>query len=125
MSRAVKIIAAAAVGFVAGVLLAPKSGEETRKDIKNKSLEAKKYAGVKARQAKTVAREATATVKKSAANVADEATGMLNSARGAAERVAGEATKLGDEAKTRGNRVADEAKHASSHVQKNAERRLK
>jgi gas vesicle protein len=34
MSKVVKIAAAAAVGFVAGILLAPKSGKETRADIK-------------------------------------------------------------------------------------------
>lgn len=33
---------AAGIGYVAGVLTAPKSGKETRKDIQNKALQAKK-----------------------------------------------------------------------------------
>ena len=37
MSKFVKVVAAAAAGFVAGILLAPKSGKETRADIKAKA----------------------------------------------------------------------------------------
>jgi len=41
---AVGALVAGAAGFVAGVLTAPKSGKETRKDIKNAATKAKKEA---------------------------------------------------------------------------------
>ena len=46
MSKLIKLVLAAAGGFVAGVLLAPKSGKETREDLKAKAEEAKKKAKV-------------------------------------------------------------------------------
>ncbi|HET8883876.1 MAG TPA: YtxH domain-containing protein [Candidatus Saccharimonadales bacterium] len=52
MSKSTNVIVAAAAGFIAGILCAPKSGAETRKDVKDKSLEAKEYADQKAVQAK-------------------------------------------------------------------------
>jgi len=41
MSKAAKVAIAAAAGFVAGILLAPKSGKETRKDLKDKAMDVK------------------------------------------------------------------------------------
>lgn len=41
MSKITTTIVAAAAGFVAGILLAPKSGKETRADIKRASIKAK------------------------------------------------------------------------------------
>jgi gas vesicle protein len=41
MQKLFKIALATAAGFVAGVLVAPKSGKETRKDIKHKAEELK------------------------------------------------------------------------------------
>jgi len=125
MSKATNVIAAAAAGFVAGILLAPKSGVETRKDIKNKALEAKGYAGDRAQQVKAAAREAGGTLKKGVENVGAEADGMVKSARHSAEKVAHEAVRLGDEAKTRANRAVEETKHTASHVQKDAEKHLR
>lgn len=44
---AVGAIIAAGIGYVAGILTAPKSGKETRQDIKNVALEVKKEAEAK------------------------------------------------------------------------------
>jgi gas vesicle protein len=114
MGKALKVIGATALGFVAGILLAPKSGKETRKDIKNKASKAKTYAGGKAGHLKNVAT-------KSAHEVGDEAKGFAKSARGSAAIVSTEAGRLADEAKTRAARVAEEAKRASRSVQKDTE----
>ena len=48
MSKLVKLAVAAVGGFVAGILLAPKSGKETREELKLKADEAKKKATHKA-----------------------------------------------------------------------------
>lgn len=53
MSKPIAIVAAAAAGVIAGILYAPKSGKETRNDIKDKSREAKKIADQKVNQVKT------------------------------------------------------------------------
>jgi gas vesicle protein len=43
-------VVAAAAGYVAGVLTAPKSGKETRKDIKNATIKARQEAEKKLKQ---------------------------------------------------------------------------
>lgn len=63
----------AAVGAIAALLFAPKSGEELRGDIKNKAREAKEKTKDKAREAKD-----------KAADVKDKA---VNKARDAKDRV--------------------------------------
>jgi gas vesicle protein len=125
MGKALHVIGAAAVGFVAGILLAPKSGEETRKDIKNKALEAKDYAGEQAVKLRDAATTAGKTMKKGVNEVSDEAKGMAKSARGSAAVVATEAARLGDEAKVRGSRVAEDAKRTASRIQKDAKNDLR
>jgi gas vesicle protein len=47
---AIGAVVAAAAGYVAGVLTAPKSGKETRKDIKNASVKARQEAEKKLKQ---------------------------------------------------------------------------
>lgn len=115
---AVKLLAAAAVGFAAGLLLAPKSGEETRKDIKRKTLEAKDYAGDKAVQVRGAALEGYETVRRGAKEISDEVAGFV----GLAEESSDE---LAHDAKTRGRRVAAKAEATSRKVQSDAKRRLK
>lgn len=128
-NRAVHVIAAAAIGFVAGILLAPKSGEETRKEIKGKAREAKDYAGEKVEQVKAAAKDARVSLREGADHVSDEATHFAKSAKSSASRVAAdvseEATKLSSEAKTRAARVAEEAKRTAGRVQKDAEKHLR
>ena len=41
MKKVLAIIGAAAAGFAAGILTAPKSGKETRKDLKKKAIKLK------------------------------------------------------------------------------------
>jgi gas vesicle protein len=125
MGKTVHVIAAAAAGFIAGILLAPKSGEDTRRELKERALGAKEYAGEKAEAAKAAAREAGVTLKKSAGRAEEEIVGFSKSAKSSAARVADEASKLGDEAKARANRVADEAKRTATQIQKDAEKHLR
>ena len=47
----------AVAGAVAGVLFAPKSGKETRDDIKRRAEEAKQHAGEKTEQVKHAAKD--------------------------------------------------------------------
>jgi gas vesicle protein len=56
----------AAVGVVAGILTAPKSGKETRADIKAKAGEIKGQAEKKVDEVKTKATEVAGDVKKNA-----------------------------------------------------------
>lgn len=124
MKALLKIITVAAAGFAAGVLLAPKSGEETRKDIKDKALEAKKFANEKADLAKEIGVEGLATVKTSAKHAGDEANEFAKSTKASAKVVAKEASKLGAEAKTRAKRVAADAQRTAKQVKKDAKSHL-
>lgn len=124
MKPLLKVITVAAAGFAAGILLAPKSGKETRKDIKDKALEAKKFAEEKADLAKEIGVEGLATVKTSAKHASDEASGFAKSTKASAKVVAKEASKLGAEAKTRAKRVAIDAKRTAKQVKKDAKSHL-
>ena len=55
MSKLIKVVFATVAGFAAGILMAPKSGKETRADLKKKAEEAKQTAELKAEQAQVVA----------------------------------------------------------------------
>lgn len=115
MTKTTKIVLAAAAGFVAGILLAPKSGEATRKDIKRKALYAREYADDKKEQAITAAREAGMSLKESATRTTREVMGMAESTRASAD-------SLNEEAKTRASRVASDGKRTASRVKKTAEK---
>jgi gas vesicle protein len=115
MTKTTKILLAAAAGFVAGVLLAPKSGEATRKDIKRKALYAREYADDKKEQAIAAAREAGLNLKETATRTTREVMGMAESARTSAD-------VLGEEAKTRASRVANDSKRTAGRVKKTAEK---
>ena len=97
-------VAALTVGaFVAGLLLAPKSGKETRQDIKDKMDEyrSKADAGV-------------AEVKKGAHHVKDE---LVKSA----ETLKGVADDAADDAKHIAGRVKDEVTHRGKNIQSEVE----
>lgn len=125
MGKIGKIAIAATAGFVAGILLAPKSGKETREEIKVKANEAKGRAKEKARQVKSAALEAGETLKDSAAVMEKEARGMAKSTRESADRTVREVAHLNDEAKARGARMAAEARRTTAKVQKDAEGHMK
>ena len=109
MSKFVKVVAAAAAGFVAGILLAPKSGKETRADIKAKADEVK----TKATEAVGVAKEkATAgyeAAKVGATEVGKEVTGFFG-------RTSKQAGTVAKDAKKTASTVADDAKEAGRNV---------
>ncbi len=106
MSKLLNTIVAAAAGFAAGILLAPKSGEETRKDLKGKALDVKDRAEDKADEAVDV-------LKEGAAKAEVEARGMAKSVKKSAETMAAEANYLGHEAKERMGRVTEKNKPAA------------
>ncbi|MCL2451671.1 YtxH domain-containing protein [Candidatus Saccharibacteria bacterium] len=58
-----------AIGAVAGLLSAPKSGKETRADLKKKADEAKEFAGEKTKEAKKAARKVVKKAKKAGQDV--------------------------------------------------------
>lgn len=116
--NAIKILAAAAVGFAAGLLLAPKSGEETRKDIKRKSLEAKDYATDQATRVKGAVTSGYNTVRDGAMEIGEEVAGFMGHAENAGD-------ELARDAKTRGKRVAAKAEATSRKAQTDVKNRLK
>lgn len=111
MNKGINIIAGAAAGFIAGMLLAPKSGKETRQDIKNKAHKAKKAADEKAEHMKGAVKEGMTTFRNSAKDAGEELNDFAQSAKDHAARVADEAKDLASEAKQRASRVADNARN--------------
>ena len=73
MNKLGKVVLATVVGFVAGVLVAPKSGKETREDLKRKATEAKDKADVKKAQLTQAAKEGAESVKVGASKAGKEA----------------------------------------------------
>lgn len=106
MSKALNALFAAAAGFAAGILLAPKPGKETREDIKNKALETKEQMDKKAGQT-------VEAVKEGATRAEAEAREMAKSLRKSAGTFKAEANFLGHEAKERAGRVADKTKETA------------
>ncbi len=125
MSKTTNVIVATIAGFVAGILLAPKSGKQTRQDLKNKAHHAKQYADDKAVQVKGAIHDGVDSLKQGVDKAGLEAKGMASSARTSAATVGKEAAKLGDEAKLRASRVADEAKRTAERVQADIKHNVK
>jgi gas vesicle protein len=113
MAKGMNVLLAAAAGFAAGVLLAPKSGAETREDLKHKADEAKRMAGEKAEHVKGAVKDGVDSVRNHAKNAGDEMSGMAESAKESARLISTEAKDLGREAKHRGGRVAGQAHEAA------------
>ena len=126
MSKAIKIALAAAAGFAAGILLAPKSGEQTRNDIKHKALRVKKYATGRADEAREVALDMQDDLKESATLAGEEARGFARSAQTSVEKVgrnvSEESEKLTEEAKIRAARVGASAKRTVLKAKDKAEK---
>lgn len=113
--KAAKVAIAALAGFTAGILLAPKSGKETRADIKQKAEEAKDKASEKSHQVKGAMKDGYKSVRTGAGHVADEVKDFGRSARTSADGLA-------SEAKTRAGRVADEAKSTRRSVKEDIDK---
>ena len=75
-----------AAGFAAGILTAPKSGKETRKDIKKKASEFKVEADKGAKKAKAAAKDSVASVKTGAQKVGDAAVETARDVKGNVEK---------------------------------------
>jgi gas vesicle protein len=104
MSRSKNVLLAAALGFLAGILFAPKSGKETREEISDR-----------VNKARDAAMDGVGSFKSGVNNVKDEVKGMAESAKDSA-------SVLADEARTRSGRVADEAKHTARSVRHDLEK---
>jgi len=89
---AVGALFGAAAGFITGILTAPKSGKETREELKAKAEKAKSEAGKKAEQ------------------VASKATDMTNDAKLKAKEVAENVKSEATELKERSERAYEGAK---------------
>jgi gas vesicle protein len=116
MKKVLGMIAAAGAGYIAGVLLAPKSGQETREDLKKKADEARVVAAKKSEQAKAVYHESAAKVKKGAAEIGTDVDALSKKARTSASHISKEAKELGVEAKRHLGRAADTASKTTRGV---------
>lgn len=86
MKKLLAVIGAAAAGFAAGILTAPKSGEETRADLRKKADELKVNADKKAKEAQKVAEDGVEAVKSVAKKVGDVATATARDAKDNVEK---------------------------------------
>lgn len=81
---AVGTAVAAGIGYVTGILTAPKSGKETRKDIQNKALQAKQESEKKLKELHDELSTLINTAKTKAKNVEDGTKAELHKALGMA-----------------------------------------
>lgn len=109
MSKVAPVILAAVTGFVAGILLAPKSGKETREDIKRKTLEARDYAVETAGVVRDKAAAGYAAARAGASEVGKEASEF-------AKRTGKRAGVVARDAKKTAGAVAGDVKSTASAV---------
>lgn len=113
MSKMIAVVLAAAGGFVAGVLLAPKSGKETRQDILNKTDEYKEKA-----------QESYEVIKRGASSIKDELKAGTDSMREIASDVADEVKRgvgrASTEVRERSAVIEDEAKETARSAKRSA-----
>lgn len=86
MRKVLTVISAAVAGFAAGILTAPKSGKETRADLKKKADEMKEAADKKVDEAKAAAKDGVKTAKSVAKKVGDVAVDTAKDAKGNVEK---------------------------------------
>lgn len=103
MGKIVPVILAAISGVVAGVLLAPKSGKETRQDLQNKKAEYK-----------VKAEDSLKTIKKGASSIKDELKAGGNNLKNIAEEV-------GDDVKVGARRISSEVRGRAESVKENVD----
>lgn len=116
MKKLLGMIAAAGAGYAAGVLLAPKSGKETREDLKKKADEAREVAAQKSEKAKEVYQESAAKVKLGATEISTDVEALSKKARTSAAHISKEAKELGVEAKRHLGRAAGTATKTTRSV---------
>lgn len=86
MKKVLAVVGAVAAGFVAGILTAPKSGKETRADLKKKANELKTEAGKYANKTKAAAKDAASSLKAGAQKVGDVASETARDVKGNVEK---------------------------------------
>ena len=86
MKKVLAIIGAAAAGVVAGILVAPKSGKETREDLRKNAEEMGKTAQKRADQAKLAAKDSAESIKQGAHKVSDAAVETARGVKGNVEK---------------------------------------
>ena len=87
MKKVLTVLGAAVAGFAAGILAAPKSGKETRADIKKKAGELKTATAKITKKAQSAAKDDAKTVKAGAQKIGDIATGTARTVKADAEKV--------------------------------------
>ena len=87
MKKVLTVLGAAAAGFAAGILTAPKSGKETRADIKKKAGELKTATVKTAKKAQAAAKDGAEAVKVGAHKVGDVVAGTARTVKADAEKV--------------------------------------
>lgn len=95
MKKLLKIVAVTAAGFAAGILLAPKSGKQTRADIKHKAGELKDQAEAELKTAKRVAKKSAATIKAGAKEALEEVEELGDDVKKSAKSVVAKAKSTG------------------------------
>lgn len=118
LNKLASITIAAAAGFVAGILLAPKSGKETRQDIKEKAHEAKDYVSDKAGRVKHAAHDSYESIREGASDIGGEFTKFTHRTKPTVEKIA-------REAKTSGSSIVEKAGRTSRQVKKDIKDNLK
>lgn len=106
MSKALKVIVAAAAGVLAGVLFAPKSGKETRQDIQKKADKLKGQADAELKEVKRVAKKSAGTIKTGAKEVSEEVKEFSDDVKKSAKIVAGQAKVTGKKVATTATKTA-------------------
>ena len=86
MKKVLAIIGAAAAGFAAGILTAPKRGKETRKDLKKKAIKLKADTEKVAGKAAAVAKDSVDSLKVGSRKVGDAVTETAKDVKGNVEK---------------------------------------
>ena len=86
MKKVLAIIGAAAAGFAAWILTAPKSGKETRKDLKKKAVKLKADTEKVAGKAAAVAKDSVDSLKVGSRKVGDAVTETAKDVKGNVEK---------------------------------------
>jgi len=119
---AVGAVIAAGVGYVAGVLTAPKSGKDTRKDLQNSALKAKKEAEDKLKELHSDLSDLITKGTKQAGNMTDKAKQELHEALAKAERAKNKTRQLlsaiheGEAGDKNLQKAIEEVKKATKHL---------
>lgn len=86
MKKILTVIGAVAAGFAAGVLTAPKSGKETRSDIKKRAVKLKKEAENNVTKAAAATKDSVGSLKSGSSKVGEAVVETAKEVRGNVEK---------------------------------------